>query len=91
MEPFRHLVEGAVLTLVNRGQCRPDDGHHDGDGLRLSSASRKQLITQLTETLLRPLSATAVSPANRLEAMRIQVRAIENACRYGDPFRAWQE
>ncbi|WP_162931491.1 CRISPR-associated endonuclease Cas1 [Teredinibacter turnerae] len=91
MEPFRHLVEGAVLTLVNRGQCRPDDGHHDGEGLRLSSASRKQLITQLTETLLRPLSATAVSPANRLEAMRIQVRAIENACRYGEPFRAWQE
>lgn len=56
MEPFRHVVERAVLTLVNRGQLRPDDYTVDDEaGCQLGSRIRRVFLGGLSERFATPV------------------------------------
>ena len=87
MEPFRHIVESTVLSIINRQQLKPDDFAITQQGCQMSTEARK--------TFMRYLLAAFTQHRGQqhpiTEHMRQQLWSLVLACRQGpEQFRAWR-
>jgi group II intron reverse transcriptase/maturase/CRISPR-associated endonuclease Cas1 len=90
MEPFRHLVERASLSMLRRKQLSWADFRRKGDGgIEILSAARHSFIAELERSFAEPRKAAGESTAKtlheHLETMALRLRAS-----FADPalFRA---
>ncbi len=86
MEPFRYLVERAVLTLVNRRQIKPEDFAVTEQGCQMSSEARKTLLVHLLASLTRQQG----DQPPLAEEIRKQAWRFALSCRTGQDFAAWR-
>ncbi|MDH2431446.1 CRISPR-associated endonuclease Cas1 [Pokkaliibacter sp. MBI-7] len=86
MEPFRILVERAVLALINRREVLPSDFSLTPQGCFISHDGRKRLLTLLLAQLTRPAGAEGLRP---LDALSQQIQSLLRHCRTGSDFIAW--
>ena len=67
MEPFRHLVERTVLTVIKRKQLSPDDfSQHETQGVQMSQEAQKIYLTQLEKRFLIPVKVKGQSTGHCL-------------------------
>lgn len=67
IEPFRFLVERAVLSALNRRELKPDDFFVRGDGACLLTAgARRRFVLRLHERFQQPLRADGAEAAHGL-------------------------
>lgn len=88
MEEFRPWVERLAITLVNRGEFRPDDyAIRDGDVCELSERSRKQVVAAYQQRKLdevkHPLFQEKVRHA---QLPFLQARLLARALRDREPY-----
>ena len=85
MEPFRYLVERVVLTLINKGQIKPDDFSQTDQGCQMSSEARKTLL----HGLLVQLTQTSSYQQSFLNEMRDQAYRLAVSCKTQQSFVPW--
>lgn len=95
MEPFRHLVERASLSMLRRKQLSWADFRRKGDGgIEIVSAARHSFIAELERSFAEPRKAAGESEAKtlhqHLETMALRLRASFSAASASDAglFRA---
>jgi CRISPR-associated endonuclease Cas1 len=90
MEPLRPLLaDRAVLSVINRGEVRPDDFTTGPEsGVRLSPRARKALLAALEDRLNRPAPAPdGGGPSLTVrEAISDEAMVLARALRRGEPF-----
>ncbi len=86
MEPYRYIVERVVLTLVNRGQLKPDAFAIGERGCQMSSEARKTLLNELLIQLTRQ---TDKAPS-LIDSIKNQAISLALSCKTGQTFHAWR-
>ncbi len=87
MEPFRApLAEGLAAFLLNAKRLRPEMFTPTDNGVRISTAGRRALITGYEQALAKRVNA----PGRKVRLawrpmMRRQAQDMARACRKGDP------
>tara|TARA_B100000768_G_scaffold40822_1_gene39683 strand:+ start:149 stop:754 length:606 start_codon:yes stop_codon:yes gene_type:complete len=67
MEPFRHLVERTVLTVIKCKQLSTDDfSQHETQGVQMSQEAQKIYLTQLEKRFLTPVKVKGQSTGHSL-------------------------
>jgi len=86
MEPYRVLVERVILTLINRGQVKPDHFATTEQGCQMSSEARKALL----QALLVQLTNKHKDRTNLMDSMKEQAYSLALSCKTGQRFSAWR-
>lgn len=77
MEPFRHLIERSVWTVLNRRELREDDFHTDpANGCRLSPAAKRIYLARLAQVFARRQTTHDDQHGNYHQLMQQQLRSL---------------
>lgn len=88
MEPFRHVVERSVWTLINRREVSLEDFHtSEATGCRLSPRAKRLYFARLAEAFARRQTTADDEHGNWFELMRRQLRSLRAAIDASGP--AW--
>ena len=92
MEPFRHLVERAAMTMVLRREVRPEDfSESPAGGCIISAAARRKYLALLINRLETPIKALGdEQPATVLSHLHRQALSLRTWIRGDGPFRPWR-
>ena len=92
MEPFRHLIERAALSAVQRRELGPDDFFLAADGAcMMKSPARRAYLANLTQRFNMPLAAHgAEQPITPLQHIHRQNLSLIRWLDRSEPFRAWR-
>jgi group II intron reverse transcriptase/maturase/CRISPR-associated endonuclease Cas1 len=92
MEPFRHIVERAAMTLVLRGEIRPDAFTETPAGACLiEAAARRKYLALLIGRFETPVKALGdLEPAKLFEHMHRQALSLRDWIEGRGSFKAWR-
>jgi group II intron reverse transcriptase/maturase/CRISPR-associated endonuclease Cas1 len=92
MEPFRHVVERAALTLVQRGEIGPANFSQSPAGACIiESAARRKYLALLIQRFETPVKAIGDETAEKLFThLRRQALSLRTHIAEGTPFKAWR-
>jgi len=92
MEPFRHLVERTVLSMVHRKQLSPEDFSQQSDNkCEISANARKRYLQSLISTLETPVLAKGAEQAEAIhEHLYQQALSLVNKCHQQGEFKVWR-
>ena len=92
MEPFRHVVERAALTQVQRGEVKPEDfSTSPAGGCLIDSAARRKYLALLVRRFETPVTALGDErPEKLFTHLYRQALSVRGWVTGGVPFKAWR-
>lgn len=92
MEPFRHLVERAAMTIVLRKELRPEDFSNSPAGACIiAAAARRKYLALLIHRLETPIKGLGDDqPATVMTHLYRQALSLRTWIRGDGPFRPWR-
>ena len=92
MEPFRHVVERAALTVVARGEITPEHfSQSPAGGCIIDSAARRKYLALLIRRFETPVTALGDDKAEKLFVhLQRQAISVRTWINEGKPFKAWR-
>ena len=91
MEPFRHVVERAALTLLSTQQLKPQDFSQTENGCQLSRAGRRQYYGVLAQRFEQTLKSREQDSGTLIQHMAKQNQLLINLLRNKGEFKAWRQ
>ncbi len=92
MEPFRHVVERAALTLVQRGEVKAQEfSTSPVGGCLIEAAARRKYLALLVRRFETPVTALGEEHAEKLFThLHRQALRVRDWIDRGTPFKAWR-
>jgi len=92
MEPFRHVVERAALTVITRGEITPENfSQSPAGGCIIDSAARRKYLALLIRRFETPVTALGDEKPEKLFVhLHRQALGVRTWINEGKPFKAWR-
>lgn len=92
MEPFRHFVERAALSMVLRGEITADDfSYTAAKACHMDNKARRKYLAYLLQSWEVQVTARGQSePQSWLNHMQEQAQSLKNFVTKGEPFHAFR-